>query len=352
MRWLLVGLVCLLSPQFVQAASLYIDPASTTISRGDSVTMAVRLDTDEAAGECINAVDATITYDPSVQPVDISLGDSIFSVWVEEPVIDPAARTITFAGGIPNGYCGRIAGDPRLSNVIVEIVFRSPGLQIGGGAEVNSASVTISPDSVAYLNDGQGTPASLRTFASVINLDRGAGPDINDTWRSEVQTDTTPPQQFSIELARDEKAFNGEYFIVFNTADKETGISHYEVMEEPVADLSRFSWGRADAPWVRTRSPYVLADQSLNSVIRVRALDKAGNEYIATLIPEESLRSLSNDRLILYVLAGVSLVLFLALLVMSVLWWRRRRKVRQPGLVADDPEPLLTKTKSDDEQES
>ncbi len=333
MRWLLVGVLCFVPSQLVVAASLYIDPASTTISRGDSVTMAVRLDTDEAVGECVNAVDATITYDPSVQPVDISLGDSIFSVWVEEPVIDPQARTITFAGGIPNGYCGRIAGDPRLSNVIVEIVFRSPGLQIGGGAEVNSATVTISPDSVAYLNDGQGSLAPLRTFASVINLERGAGAEIVDQWREQVQTDVTPPQQFSIELTRDDKAFNGQYFIVFNTADKETGISHYEVMEEPVADLGRFSWGRADAPWVQTRSPYVLTDQSLNSVIRVRALDKAGNEYIATLIPEESLRSLSGDRLILYVLAGFSGLLLIILLGIAVVWYRRRKVV--PPLSGD-----------------
>ena len=328
MRWILLGLLSFMPAQLALAASLYIDPASTTMSRGDSITMAVRLDTDEAAGECVNAIDATINYDSSIQPVDISRGASIFSVWVEEPTIDQEARTISFAGGLPNGYCGRIDGDPRLSNVVVEIVFRSPGLQIGGGSEVNSATVAVSPESVAYLNDGLGTAVPLRAFASIINLERGAGAEIVDPWREQVQTDTTPPQQFSIELVRDDKAFNGEYFIVFNTADKETGISHFEVMEEPVSDSGRFSWGGADAPWVETRSPYVLTDQSLNSIIRVRALDKAGNEYIATLIPEESLQTPSSDRLVFYILSSFSAVLLSILMTFVVLWYRRRQSLR------------------------
>jgi hypothetical protein len=248
------GLFLLLPTGYVSAASLYIDPAMPTINRGDSVTLAVRIDTDEAAGECINAVDAVITYDASIQPVDVSLGSSIFSVWVEEPKIDTVNRTITFAGGIPNGYCGRIEGDPRLSNIIAEIVFRSPGLQIGGGESSNVAAVAFAPESNVYLNDGQGTLAALTSFGSTITLERTPGQDITDNWRKAVQNDTNPPQEFSVSLERDTLAFEGKYFIVFNTTDKETGLSHYEVIEEPVSDLGRFSWGRADAPWIIARS--------------------------------------------------------------------------------------------------
>lgn len=311
-----------------QAATLYLDPAFPTIYRGDSVTVSVRVDTDEQAGECINAADAVIRYDASVQPVDVSLSDSIFSVWVESPKIDASARTISFAGGIPNGYCGRIEGDPRLSNVIAKIVFRSPGLQIGGGADADQAVVSFSDESAVYLNDGFGTMADLTTFPSTIKLERNPGETIVDTWRDDVQSDQTPPQQFGIELTRDDKAFNGDYFIVFNTTDKETGISHYEVIEEPVSDLGRFSWGRADAPWVEARSPYVLNDQSLNSIIRVKAIDKAGNEYVATYIPEESLRSLSQERIVLYV-AVLTLVVFLILILVLVVVWVRRRRARR-----------------------
>jgi hypothetical protein len=336
--WIFVLVIT--SPAVVaEAASLYMDPASSTLGRGDTAVVAVRLDTDEAAGECVNAVSAVITYDPSIQPVDVSRGDSIFSVWVEEPVINPTERTISFAGGIPNGYCGRIEGDPRLSNVLVSIVFRSPGLQIGGGSDADKALVSFTSDSVAYLNDGLGTLAPIQLFGATLNLERTPGAEIVDTWRDEVRDDQIPPQEFSIELTRDEKAFNGDYFIVFNTTDKETGISHYEVMEEPVSEMSRFSWGSAQAPWVKARSPYVLTDQSLNSVIRVRALDKAGNEYIATLVPEESLRG--HSLLNLMLIAGAAVLLLLLLLGVWLFVRQRQRRKRSAlsagaGLSGDD----------------
>lgn len=329
MRWLYVlvafiGLAFIL-PAGAQAASLYLDPAFPTIFRGDSITVSVRVDTDESAGECINTVDAVLTYDSSIQPVDVSVGESIFSVWVEPPQINAAERTISFAGGIPNGYCGRIEGDPRLSNVIAEIVFRSPGLQIGGGSDADKATVAFKDSTAAYLNDGFGTLAALTTFPSIITLERTPGEGIIDTWRDDVRSDNIPPQQFSIELTRNDTTFNGDYFIVFNTTDKETGISHYEVMEEPVSDLAGFHWGRADAPWIKERSPYVLEDQTLNSVIRVKAIDKAGNEYVATFIPEESLRSLSRERIYLYLLIAALIALFSVIILLLVLWYRRRR---------------------------
>jgi hypothetical protein len=324
MKWILFGLFFMAPAYTAMAATLYIDPAFPTINRSDSITLSLRVDTDEAAGECINAVDAVVTYDASIQPVDVSLGDSIFSVWVEPPKINTENRTITFAGGIPNGYCGRIEGDPRLSNVIAKIVFRSPGLQIGGGSDANSAVVAFDAASQVYLNDGLGTLATLTTYPSTITLERTPGQSINDSWRQDVIDDVIPPREFSISLERDEKAFNGNYFIVFNTSDKETGISHYEVMEEPISEFGSFNWGRADAPWIETRSPYVLSDQSLNSTIRVRALDKAGNEYIATYVPPESQRSVSAQRLLTYVALAAGLVLVIVLGVGVWLWSRRR----------------------------
>jgi hypothetical protein len=337
MKRILLGLLFASPLYTVSAATLYIDPPLPTINRSDSITLSVRVDTDEAAGECVNAVDAVIHYDPSIQPVDVSLGDSIFSVWVEPPKINPENRTITFAGGIPNGYCGRIEGDPRLSNVIAKIVFRSPGLQIGGGDEANTATVSFGDESQVYLNDGQGTLAALTTYPSKITLERTPGQTITDSWRESVQNDMTPPQQFGIALERDTKAFDGKYFIVFNTSDKETGISHYEVMEEPLSEFGRFAWGGADAPWIEARSPYVLSDQSLNSTIRVRALDKAGNEYIATYVPLESERKMSTETLYGYVAIAVGLTV-IGVLGMIVWQWVRRRKAKSvlAGEVGDD----------------
>lgn len=310
------------------AATIYIDPGVSTLNRGDAVTAAVRLMPDKDAGECINVIDATVTYTENIQPVDVSVGKSIVSVWVEPPVINKENRAITFAGGIPNGYCGRVDGDPRLTNVIAEIIFRSPGMQVGGGSE-GDAKVDFAPETQVLLNDGSGTRAPLSMLGGTFILTKTAGSaGIVDDWREVVRADNLPPESFSIELVKDEDGldFGGRYYIIFNTSDKQSGLSHYEIMEEPVLEFSQFKWGGVGVPWIKHNSPYELSDQSLNSIIRVRAIDKAGNEYIATYIPEESQQTLSQNEFYTYIfLAGIGLVL-LIMLVVAVVWWRRRNK--------------------------
>jgi hypothetical protein len=316
------------TPQISQAASLYIDPSSSELNRGDSVIMAVRLDTDETAGECINAVDAVIKYSASVDPVDVSIGSSILRLWVEEPVIDKTARTISFSGGIPNGYCGRVAGDPRLTNVLVEIIFQSPGFVIGVSEEDRSlATIAFSEISTAYINDGLGTMAPLSLYDAQIKLTEKAGNGLQNDWKELIEVDTIPPEPFTIGLVQRDLEFNGKHFIVFSTTDKQTGIDQYQVMEEPISQHGAFQWGRADAPWITARSPYVLKDQSLNSTIRVRAFDKAGNVYIATYVPEESKRTMSQAQKMTYFVIGFSVLVVLMVVLTTakfVLRWRKR----------------------------
>jgi len=246
-------------PFVVDAASLYIDPARPEIYRGDAITLAVRLDVDEAAGECVNVVDGVISYSDNIEPVDISTGASIFSLWVEPPTIDRESRTITFAGGVPNGYCGRVAGDPRLTNVIAEIVVRSPGFMVGGSGESTAVVEFIEP-TAAYLNTVDGRQAPLTTYGSEITLNPRAGGELQNAWQDAVDADTTPPEEFSIFL---EQNPSGKYYVTFNTTDKQTGIDHYEVMEEPLTQMGTFQWGRADAPWLKPdhANVYVLEDQ-------------------------------------------------------------------------------------------
>jgi hypothetical protein len=315
-------------PNLAAAATLYMDPPEASLNRGDAITIAVRLDTDEAAGECINAIDGVINYTESITPVDISVGRSILPVWVESPNIDKANRRITFAGGIPNGYCGRVEGDPRLTNVIAELVFRAPGLQVGAASSSDQADIYFAPETKAYLNDGFGTEASLSTLGTRVQLSGVVGNEILDDWRLAVNADEIPPEEFTITLEKDEFAAEGKYYIVFNTTDKQTGIDRYEVIEESAAEAGRFSFGAATAPWLEARSPYVLNDQTLRSTIRVRAIDKAGNEYVATLVPENMPALMpwyKTHMNILFIVAGV-LVLLLA--GMLPFWlYRRRRKV-------------------------
>ena len=343
MRYLKLGLLSLLflAAAETQAASLYIDPAFSEMNRGDAKQLAVRLDVDEEAGECVNAVDAVISYSENISVVDISTGDSILTVWVEEPVINKEDRTITFAGGLPNGYCGRVQGDPRLTNNLIKIIVRAPGFSVGRAAEGSAvASVRFEPQTAAYLNDGRGTSAQLNTFGAEIAVSDNAGNEIVDTWRAEVAADTIRPEEFSISLEQNDTAFGGKYFIVFNTTDKQTGIDLYQVMEEPLSSFGYFNWGRADAPWITARSPYVLEDQSLNSTIRVRAIDKAGNEYVATLLPSDELRKTSVATIVTVVtiLLVVGILVAAGFVAMRIFKRRRTGFTEEGGINKTDDE--------------
>lgn len=312
------GLFLVPFPQAAYAAMLYMDPSEAHTFRADTVTVAVRIDTDD--GECINTADVVVQHDPSIIAVDVSRGDSILSLWVEDPIINPEAHTVTFAGGIPNGYCGRVPGDPRLSNVIARIVFQVPGFSVGGG-DTKEAEISFAPETRILLNDGLGTEAPLKVFGAKIALDDKAGIAISDTWSQAVQNDTLPPSPFSIELVQNDEVFGGNYYIVFSTTDKQSGIDHYEVLEEPIQELSLFKWGIPDRAWTNAKNPYVLIDQNLKSVIRVKALDKAGNERIAIFAPEETARLIDSVH-IAVVLTLLALVVGVA--VLSIIFLRRK----------------------------
>lgn len=322
---------------YTQAASLYLDPAYSSLNRGDAIKVAVRLDTDEAQGECVNAVDAVIRYSENIEPVDISTGNSIFSIWVESPKINKEERTVTFAGGVPNGYCGRVIGDPKLSNIITEIIFRSPGFIVGAPAtDENKATIDfIKENSVVYLNDGQGTSFSPAVYGASIDLSNSLGSAISNPWRDEVNSDSQPPTEFAISLQKDDTAFARKWFIVFNSNDKQTGIDHYEVMEEPISQFGTFRWGEAVAPWTIERSPYVLKDQTLNSIIRVKAVDKSGNEYISTLIPDDANRTLSFSFVLVVVVFAALLLLIISILFVAIRRAWKKAKTNQTEAVSE-----------------
>lgn len=328
----LLALFYVVSVSPASAALLYFDPSSVEVNRGDSVTLGLRIDTDE--DECINTIDATIHYDPSIRVVDISRGSSILNLWVENPVIDEENHTVHFAGGVPGGYCGRIPGDPSLTNVVLELIFKSPGFNVGSG-DNSSAKIWVDENSQVLLHDGLGTNATLRLQDSEIVLLKNAGSSVTDEWRKDILDDKDLPSDFAITLTKYDTAFSDKYFITFNAIDKQSGIDHYEVMEEPITEFNTFRWGRADAPWITTDSPYVLNDQTLNSTIRVKAVDKAGNERIVALVPDPALQSMSRDERITWgVVGGVGTILIV--LTAYAILKRRKARVTTEGVIQND----------------
>lgn len=279
---------CFVIPSGVFAATLSIDPPAGKFGPGDTFILTVRLDT--APGECVNAASVDIHYPTDwMKAVAVSNGESLFTLWPEAPHVDLAQGIVQFAGGIPGGYCGRIQGDPEKTNVLVKVVFSIPGNMVGGKIATGPEPLPITFGSATQvlLNDGQGSvaPLTLRSGAYTRELvSLGA----KNEWLDIVHSDTTPPDPFTVLLEQDKNTFQGKYFIIFSTVDKQSGVHHYEVAEDDPLHLG-YTRGKTGekAIFVTATSPYVLRDQTLGSRVIVRALDHAGNIEEAILPPKD-----------------------------------------------------------------
>jgi hypothetical protein len=164
-----------------------------------------------------------------------------------------------------------------------------------------TANLRFSKESQVLLNDGLGTPAKLTGKEAVFAVLPGISEVPKKEWQEELEKDNIPPESFEIEIHQDPSIFEGKYFIIFSTTDKQTGLDYFEVKE-----------GEKD--WKRAESPYLLEDQTLQSIIKVRAVDKAGNERIAEYIPPKKITWKDLLPWIILILVGV-----------GVIWWIIRK---------------------------
>lgn len=285
----LVLLAFLLNPYVSEAALLYFDPPEINYGVGDTFSVKIRLDTEK---QCVNAVSVVVKF-PSdvVKVIDVALGESIINLWVEDPKIDNDKGVVTLIGGVPGGYCGRLEGDPGLTNVLGELVFQTSDKQ-GSHDKRGAFDLEFSGESQVLLSDGRGTKADLAfSDAQFMAGDPGSSP--RNYWLESLKKDTFPPDEFTIELYKDPGIISGKYFISFSTTDKQSGIDHFEVQESDINN-DGFQRGKNKASlWKTVPSPYILEDQTLNSIVRVKAIDKAGNSRMAVYVPHEEMRHMS-----------------------------------------------------------
>ena len=139
--------------QIVQAASLYISPASSNVSVGNIVSVKILVNTQ---GKYINNSESIVQFPTDLlEVVSTSKNTSIFSLWVEEPKFSNFEGKITYNGGIPNpGYIG--AGGE-----IISIIFKAK--------KSGSASIVFS-DSTVRQNDGLGTDILTSKQIGVITI--------------------------------------------------------------------------------------------------------------------------------------------------------------------------------------
>lgn len=316
-----------LFPLATHAARIYFDPSEVRMGPGDSMELKVKVDVDEA---CINTVDAKIEY-PSeyVYIREFTTGDSILSIWLNQPSSQDIERMnqdglIEFTGGIPGGYCGRIPGDPGESNIIGRVVFTVPSL-IVADEEMSEVEIRFNDQTKVHLNDGLGTEAKLSKGFSRISLAQSRQIEDFD-WEDAISTDTIPPEPFVVELIQNPEIFEGKYHINFSTVDKQSGVDHYEILElksgEEIGKAAKLKWyekllgKEVLAPnWTTGKMPYVLQDQILSSIVKVKAVDKAGNERTVEYIPPASFQkpSKSSFNITLIVVSLIVVVLLVTL---------------------------------------
>jgi len=292
--FLIIVFVFLTFPLITEGAILYLEPSSGQYQPGDTFLVEIKIDTE---GECINVIESNLKFSQDIlKAVDFSQGNSIITLWVKSPEINQESGMISWSGGIPNGYCGRVLGDPKTSNLLGKAIFKVPEMMVGESGKLGE--VKFLGSSQVFLNDGKGTEAKLIIRGAIFNiLTEKLELPPKDEWKEEIEKDDIPPESFNIEISRNPAIFEGKYFITFSAVDKQTGIDHYEVKE-----------GKRD--WKIIASPYVLENQKLTDNIQVKAVDKAGNERIEIVkAPKKSVWT--------YILYG-GLFLILLLIIIKV----------------------------------
>ncbi len=316
----------LLHAEEVFAVHLFLDTETNVHSTSDVFYVPVRIDTQE---ECINAISVAISYDPSYLAVeDISIGDSVITLWTKEPTIERGETgeigRVLLEGGIPGGFCGRVTGDPGQTNSIAKLVVSGVG-QVSQDEE-RKTQLIVEPGTAVYLHDGTGSLASTTLQGLELTFTNSTSTAEN-LWLGDVKSDSIAPELFDIVFVEGPSVGNQRHYIVFNTVDKQSGIDHYEVLETDPDRFGFLTWVSRESYWVTATSPYVLRDQNLHSKILVKAVDKNGNERIASYTPNMSpLTELTQPRVLLPL--GVALFVLLLLVYLSIVLLRKKKKVQ------------------------
>ncbi|MDP3963856.1 MAG: hypothetical protein Q8Q39_05165 [bacterium] len=168
---LLVTGYWLLVTSSANASVLFFNPQNEiAVEEGQTVIVEARLDTE---GKSVNALDVILGFPQNLLEVaDVSRGDSIISLWIQDPRVDNIGGTVQFTGGIPNG--GMFP-----AGLIGRVTFRAKATGIG--------LFQWSQTSQVLLNDGAGTPDEITVLETPVRivLLSGSTPSISSQTHSD-----------------------------------------------------------------------------------------------------------------------------------------------------------------------
>ena len=336
--------VFLLLPSLSYASTLYIDAPNAIYGPGDSFTVDLKIDVDDET--CVNTIETGLEFHKDyLQILEFISGESLINIWLKNPGRDEIIKAnsegvLNFSGGIPGGYCGRIPGDPGDSNIVGRIAFSIPGMIISD-EDRDELPIKILRESRVLLNDGLGTEDKIEFKDLMIDFrDKKTG--LGDGWEKDIINDDISPEPFVVELYSNPGMYQGQYYIIFSTTDKQSGVDHYEVLEIRSDDIigekpkvsfrdKLFGIGRDVPEWKKAQIPYLLLDQTLQSTIKVKAIDRNENERFVEFIPPENIRQVVKQNIKSNVIKNtviifIIILLFILFIILSIIYHKKRKQ--------------------------
>ncbi len=168
------------------AATLQMSPSTGSYSGGQTFTATVRV---QPSGQSINAVEATLKFDPKLlSVVSVSKDGSAFSLWTVEPTFSNANGTVSFGGGSPKPF--------TTASNLINVTFRTVA---EGSGTVNFSSASV------LAADGKGTDVYQVSTGGTYTIAAGTAPVTPTT-----PTPTTKPTEKPSETKNDEALIFGD----------------------------------------------------------------------------------------------------------------------------------------------
>lgn len=263
-------------------------PKSSTAREGletliiqDSFTVSVNI---SSPGQSINTIEGTVVYPTGfINAKSVDFANSAVALWINQPNLTSPGE-IHFSGAIPGGVDG--------SKIELFEVEFEPVAEGKGNIVVKNLK--------GIKNDGLATLVEFPDQELPFTSQPSEAPPSDNV--TPTETDTTPPQEFTISLYFDETLEGGKWVALFHTEDQESGIARYEVWETKN--------GKDEEVWVETKGNYILKDQTKKSRIYVRAIDQAGNIRLSSLEPQKH-KTLSTNLTVAIVALLIIVILYI-----------------------------------------
>lgn len=248
----------------IEAVSIIFDSSKTVVSQDEEFYVDLLLDAED---QFINGIEGNVSFiggDLSfVRSLEVK---SIMDLWIKKPEIEKFSIHLTAISTY--GFSGVI--DPfnqndKLPGLVTRLFFKP---------SVSGEVLFTTPRFVVTLDDGLGTMIEVAPISySVFVTDEVYVPEITE----EIIISEPEIQAY---VVQDKNLYNNKYVLIFQAKDNETGIDRVLIKE-----------GRRK--WREIESPYLLKDQSRQSLINIQALNFSGQSAYFTIDP---LSTNSTDR--------------------------------------------------------